>query len=129
MENFQLGTKGLHVGFSKIDITPNFSVGLAGFSNAEARRTETIEERIYATCIAVTNNEDSILMFTIDSCSCPHEVAEKIRNAIYDAIGFPGDKIFCAATHSHSCPAHGSSNYSSFLLDAIVKAAKEALAR
>lgn len=122
---------GLMVGYAKIDITPDYQVGLAGYSNAESRRSEMVEERIYATCIALTGGEDTILLYTIDNCNCDHEMAEEIREEVTAATGIPGEKIFCAATHSHNCPGWCSypeaEQYKADVRAACAKAAREAL--
>lgn len=125
------GENGLLAGFAKIDITPDYQVGLGGYSNAETRRSVMVEERIYATCIALTGGEDTILLYTIDNCACDQGMAEGIREAVTAATGIPDEKIFCAATHSHNCPAwYGhpeAEQYRADVRSACVKAAREAL--
>lgn len=96
---------GLLAGFAKLDITPDYPVGLGGYSNAESRRSVGIAERIYATCIALTDGDETILMYTIDNCACARGIANEIRTVVSAAVGIDGEKIFCAATHSHSAPS------------------------
>ena len=124
---------GLQIGYAKIDITPDFSVGLGGYSDAETRRSEGFVTYIYATCIAATYGEKTILMFTIDNCAASASVANKIRNVVSPATGIPETDIFVGATHCHSCPSlttsdDAGSKYYQLLLDATVKGATEALA-
>ena len=123
---------GLYAGFAKVDITPDYQIGIGGYSNAESRRSEMVEERIYTTCIALTDGEETILLYTIDNCACDHGMAEKIRAAVTPVTGIPGEKIFCSATHGHNCPSWGSypeaERYVQDFLAASVKAAQEALA-
>ena len=124
---------GLQIGYAKIDITPDFSVGLGGYSDAETRRSEGFVTYIYATCIAATYGEKTILMFTIDNCAASANVANKIRNVVSPATGIPETDIFVGATHCHSCPSlttsdDAGSKYYQLLLDATVKGATEALA-
>jgi hypothetical protein len=69
----------LLAGFAKIYITPEYAVGLGGYSNAESRRSEGVEARIYTTCIALTDGDETILVYTIDNCACSHEIAEKMH--------------------------------------------------
>ena len=97
--------KGLLAGYAKIDITPDYQIGLGGYSNAETRRSVGIAARIYATCIALTDGDETILLYTIDNCSCTRAVAERIREVVGAAVGIDGEKIFCAATHSHNAPS------------------------
>lgn len=95
----------LHAGFAKIDITPDYNIGLAGYSNAETRVSEEIEDRIYITCIALADGEETILVYTLDNCACDSGTANMLREVLTGAVGIPGEKMFFSATHSHNCPA------------------------
>jgi len=125
----------LLAGFGKVDVTPDYPTGLGGYSNAESRQHEGIQERVYATCIAITQQVDdeqsTVLLYTIDNCACDQGFAAKIRAAVEPVTGISGDRIFCSATHTHSAPAlWGYPNvkrYTADLLMACVKAAREAL--
>ena len=123
---------GLRVGFGKVNITPDFSVGLGGYSDAETRRSEGFIDYIYITCIAATEGDETILMYTLDNCAASASVAEKIRGVVTTATGIQGEKIFVGATHSHSCPSLGQGDpegtrYYQLVLDAAVEAAQTAL--
>ena len=132
MMELKMPEAGLYAGFAKIDITPDYQVGIGGYSNAESRRSEMVEERIYTTCIALTDGDETILLYTIDNCACDRGMAEKIREAVTPVTGIPGEKIFCSATHGHNCPSWGSypeaDRYVQETVAACVKAAQEALA-
>jgi len=123
--------QGLYAGFAKVDITPDYSVGLSGYSNPENRRSEGIADRIYTTCIALTEGEDTVLLYTVDCCSIGLGFAEEIRNVVSKATGVPGEHIFCAATHTHNAPARFAhpqvEMYVSQLLHACARAAQLAL--
>lgn len=95
----------LHAGFAKVDITPDYPIGLAGYSNQESRVSEAIEDRIYISCIALAEGEETILVYTIDNCACANETAAMLREPITEALGISGEKVFFSATHSHNCPA------------------------
>ena len=99
--------KGLQAGFAKVDITPDYTIGLGGYSNAETRRNTGIAMPIYATCIALRDGDETILLYTIDNCACGRGNADRIRELVTAATGIPEDKIFCAATHSHNAPGWG----------------------
>jgi hypothetical protein len=124
--------KGLLAGFGKVDVTPDYPTGLGGYSNAETRQHEGVVENIFTTCIALTDGEETILLFTLDNCSVDHNYAELIRGVVTPVTGIPGEKIFCAATHTHSAPSWGGyangQRYKQDLLMACVQAAREALA-
>ena len=118
--------RGLQVGFAKINITPGYSVGLSGYSNAEVRRSEGFLDYIYATCIAVSQEEETILLYTVDTIAMTHNEAEFFRGQITQATDIPGEKIFFGATHAHSCPEK-SGQYKQELSQWMVEAAQKAL--
>ena len=122
----------LQAGYGKVDITPDYQVGLGGYSNAESRRSLGIAAKIYATCIALREAEETILLYTIDNCACAQGIAEQIREVVTAATGIAGEKIFCAATHSHNAPSlfgHPEAKmYMNLLLTSCARAAQLALA-
>jgi len=123
--------KQLLVGFAKVETTPDFQVRLAGYSDDEHRLSQMVVEPIYTTCIAITQGKDTILVYTNDSLSCTHGVAEMIRLEVTAATGIAGEKIFVGATHAHSCPSYaGDANarYRNRWIAGCVQAAKLALA-
>ena len=123
--------KQLLVGFAKVDITPDYPVRLAGYSDDEKRISQMVVEHIYTTCIAVSEGDETILIYTNDNLSCNHYMAENIRLAVTAATGIAGEKIFCAATHCHSCPGYGgepNTRYRNQWIAGTVEAAKLALA-
>ena len=124
--------QGLLAGFAKIDVTPDYPVGLRGYANDETRISEMVVDNIYVTCIALTEGEETILMYTIDNCACEQPMADRIRACVTAATNIPGEKIFCAATHTHSAPSIGTLEcgvrYRGEFLRACVKAAQDALA-
>ena len=126
------GAEGLQVGFAKVNITPDYQVGLGGYSDAETRTAQGFIDYIYTTCIAVTSGEETILMFTIDNCAAPKDIANKIRNYVTQATGIPEEKIFVGATHGHNCPSTGSydnaTRYKTDVYNWCAEAAQKALA-
>ena len=123
---------GLQVGFGKVNITPDFSVGLGGYSDSETRRSEGFIDYIYITCIAATSGEETILIYTLDNCAASASTANRIRDMVTPATGIQPEKIFVGATHSHSCPSLGGDDagnkYYNLVLQAAVEAAETALA-
>lgn len=122
----------LQAGFGKVNITPDFSVGIGGYSNAETRRSEYVEAPIYTTCIALEDGGETVLLFTVDNCGIGRAVADRIRESAIAATGVPADHIFVGATHSHSCPSimndEAGLRYQELFYAACAEAAKQALA-
>ena len=121
----------LCAGFAKIDVTPDYPIGLGGYSNADTRISDGIVDPIYATCIALTEGEETILLYTLDTCGFGYELADELRGYVTKATGIPGEKIFVMATHSHNAPALAAHNqaekYKAFLGAAMAEGALKAL--
>lgn len=116
----------LQVGYAKVNITPDYSVGLGGYSDNETRKSAGFVEPIYATCLALTYGEESILVYTLDNLSIAHEYAEQFRGTIRLITGIPMEKIFFGATHSHSAPGYDG-QYKEDMHKWLVEAAQKAL--
>ncbi len=118
----------LQIGFSKVDITPDFEVGLAGYSDATTRKnTSDPATQIYATCVAATSGEKTVLIFTVDTIQMRDSRQQELRGIISSKTGVPEDCIFMGGTHSHNCPDPYSNQYTKFLLEKMIAAAQEAL--
>ena len=116
----------LQVGYAKVNITPNYSVGLGGYSDNETRKSVGFVEPIYATCLALTQGEETILVYTLDNLSIAREFAEQFRGTIRLITGIPMEKIFFGATHSHSAPGYDG-QYKEDMHKWLVEAAQKAL--
>lgn len=122
----------LYVGWGKEDITPLEPVPMAGYGNTSNRFNKVILDHLFATCIAFTQGEETILLFTQDLVCTNHAWARPIRARIEKELGVPVDHIFIHATHTHSAPDTLSQEpaiqrYQPYHADALVRAAKVAL--
>ena len=116
----------LQVGFAKVSITPDYSVSLGGFGDEATRFSEGFVDRIYATCLAMTQGEETILVYTVDAQNMSVDMVKSVRNVVSRITEIPGEKIFIGATHSHSTPVH-SGQYKEDLHNWMVQAAQQAL--
>ncbi len=119
--------KRLSAGFGKIDITPDFPIGLGGYGGDAKRLWTEVTERIYATCIAVANGDTTILMFTLDVLAAPVEFQRKQRTLIAEATGVQEDHIFFGAIHAHNAPSMYFTKVQDFVGEKCLEAAKVAL--
>lgn len=131
--NGEAGADGLQVGYGRESITPDFSVALGGYSDQETRKSSGFFDYIYATCIAMTEAEETVLLFTMDLLRTDTPYTEAARQAITEATGIPKDHILFGATHTHSGPStsftdSGTAAYRTLYMSAVVKAAQAALA-
>ena len=124
--------EGLQVGYAKVNIKPNYEVGLGGYSDAETREMTGFLDYVYATCIAVTSDEETILVYTLDTCGLGLADQTTLRQKISAATGIAKNKIFLGATHGHNCPAlsayPNAQKYMMDFCDGAAQAGVEALA-
>lgn len=123
----------LQAGFGRVDVTPDYSVPMAGYGTYTARMSQDVRDPVYVTCIAVSNEDTTILMYTIDVINVnAGTLAEEYRQAATDATGIPADRIFMGGTHTHSsggvCDAPAGRQWKKDLLAAIAQAGREAVA-
>lgn len=98
------------VGYAKVDVTPDFSVPLNGYGNIETRMSTGFLDRIYATCIAITDERnETVLLFSYDMASADPRFLVTLRASVSQKTGVPENNIMLTASHSHSAPAVGSS--------------------
>jgi len=97
----------LQIGFGKLNITPDYSVGMSASGDEKRRRNTGIVSEVFATCIAVKFDGETYLLYTIDTISIDEPLGDILREEIMKL--FPEIKrehIFLGATHCHSCPAN-----------------------
>ena len=94
----------LKVGFGRVDVTPDYSVGLGGYGDAATRRSTGVADYLFVTCIAITEGEETVLMLTADTLGLGGTNLVSFRSFVSSATGIAQDKIFVGATHSHSAP-------------------------
>ena len=103
-ETTSIADSWLQAGFARVDITPDYTVGLAGSGNSSTRRSKGILDYISMSCIALNDGEKTILVYTVDTLGVNMNMANKMRAEVTTATGIPGDHIFFGATHTHSAP-------------------------
>lgn len=122
----------LLVGFGRANITPAFSVPLAGYGATDRRMSENILSELYTTCIAFVNGPEKLLLFTQDLIRCNPTWVEKVRALLESRTGVPGQRIMVCSTHTHSAPDPLSdlpcmAQYLEFYLQQMLEAAEAAL--
>ena len=125
-------TTSLQVGYGKVDITPTFPVGMGGYSDYATRRVEGFITYLYATCIAMTEGDETILAYTIDIAALGGDIQDELRQMISTSLDIPKDHIFLGATHTHNAPVYTNTDadgakYQTLLKGALVEAGKKAL--
>ena len=96
-------TEGFRVGYARIDITPSKSVPLGGFGNTSKRMSTSILRRIYATCVAVADEEDNLaLLYATDVQSSAFFLNG--RSLVAMQLGIPEYQVAVNASHTHAGP-------------------------
>ncbi|MBR4863910.1 MAG: hypothetical protein IKU07_04975 [Oscillospiraceae bacterium] len=123
--------KELQVGYSRVNITPDYPVAMAG--GAATRISEGALDPIYITYIALRQGEETILFATMDFVGTYEEFAAPVTTAISQAVGLPEDRIILNSTHSHSSVSlryisgQGIARYTEDFTAWAIEGAKEAL--
>lgn len=125
--------EGLCVGFGRENVTPDFSVGIGGYSDNETRRSQGYLDYLYISCIAMTEGEQTILLFTLDNLAATQSNVKRLREAVSPVTGVPSDRIYVMATHTHSAPSITTNDnegvkYQELFYAGAVKAAEAAMA-
>ena len=94
----------MKAGFARTDITPPYSVPLAGYGNTMYRMSQSVLDPLLASCVAVSDGDTAVLFFHLDLCVLPYEMVEFCQAALEERLGIPRTQIFMTATHSHSAP-------------------------
>ena len=106
---------GLQVGYARENITPEDSVPLGGYGNADSRFSKGYLDYLFGTCIAITGtNGETLLLFALDLQSGGSaSVVEEWTTAITAKTGVPVSNMQFHGTHSHSTPSLGDVEYNS----------------
>ena len=125
-------TRNFRAGFGREDITPDYPVYLQG-GPWKSRRTTGILDRVYATCVALAQGEDTVLLYTLDMKLATDNYIDPAKAAVSKATGIPEEKILFNATHTHSSVAiryewEGVERYRAEFNAAAVEAAQAAIA-
>ena len=121
--------EGLQIGYARENITPNFTVGITGYSDADTRKnTDGFLDYIYITCVAAKEGEETVLLYTMDTSALKDSRADGFREYISEAVGIPGDRMFFSGTHTHNGPDYSDSKYAEFIHDKMIKVTQDAIA-
>lgn len=100
---------GFAVGFASVDISTPLRTGLGGFGNYEERLSKSIKDPILMTCTAISDGEETLLLYGLDLLNSSKPVWDQISKMLQRDLGIPQENILMNATHSHAAPALNSS--------------------
>jgi len=123
----------LEVGYARVDISPDFSVPLTGYGDAN-RFSTGVENPIYTTCTAFRDGDgNTVLLFHNDLCTSAADPIAFARKDIEEATGIPRGNIMSTATHTHHSVGLGEDEpsirkYKKLLRQWMLEAAQAAIA-
>ena len=124
---------GLQVGYAKANITPEYSVPLAGYGNTSTRMSKGMLDYIYTTAIAISDGSTTVVIIENDLTAAVPAVLDKVRKQVNEKTGIPVENIMAAVDHIHSGPdlwntgESSISKYSAELVDIMAKNAMAAV--
>ncbi len=125
--------EGLTAGYARASILPEGPVPMGGYGNSANRISNGYLDIPYVTCLALSENGETVLMFSQDLLRSTTAWTQTAREFIFQETGVPADHIMVAATHTHSSADISSKDsriaaYNELYTNAMVTAAKEAIA-
>ena len=122
-------------GYGRVDITPDYSVPLAGWGNSERRMSERVLDHVYAVCVAMTDGDgQTLLMYQYDNVKVRDEIYEAVTKHFAEKHGIDAAYIHITATHSESSPDTYNEKvpvmkeYLAFVIASLIEAGEQALA-
>ena len=105
-----------------------------GYGNTEFRRSTVIEDDLTVSCTAVSDGEQTALLFSLDVIGLSDQNCDLIYKQLEKALGIQSEYVILNATHCHSAPDVASTsddsiaNYLRVFYPAVLQAAKDAVA-
>ena len=90
-------------GFAQIEFTPPLGTLMPG--NFQGYEAKTSNGGLFANAAAVTAEEVSVILLSLDMLELREPGVTKVRTRISEKTGVPADHILVAATHTHTGPA------------------------
>ena len=95
----------LKFGWAEVDITPDKKVSLAG--QFAERISEYVEKPLTATAMAVTSDDEQMVLVSCDLVATSYNLLEDIRACFKDnTMGIDPMKIVVSAIHTHTGPVY-----------------------
>ena len=95
-----------HVGFARVDITPDEPVALSGDGDDTVRIFERVLDPVTGTCIALTDEAgETALIYSVDLLYVSDALRKEVCNCVSAATGILPHRIHLSGTHTHSAPS------------------------
>ena len=129
--SFEAGV--LYAGYGRAVINPKMSTPLGGYDSNDMRMHVSIIDDLMATCVALTDGDQSFLMISTDAVRSKGTWTDAVRAKVTEEYGIPGENVMLMASHSHSAPNTNSKNpamaeYEKIFVDGCMEAVRLAMA-
>jgi len=94
---------GLKAGFSRVEITPQEPVVLAGYASRTAPSTG-VHDALYVRASVFENGSNRLVMVATDTLGFYDGTYDLYRQRLADELGIDDQQLFLAAIHTHSAP-------------------------
>ena len=97
--------KTLSVGFARRDITPQWSVPLAGYGNTSRRMSENVLDPLTTTAVVFTDTQgQELVLISSDLIKTEADLADELRTMITNTYGIAKSHVMICSTHTHCGP-------------------------
>jgi hypothetical protein len=98
-------TTALHVGFSKVNITPSFKTSTAGYAKRKLQKFNAVHDSIFVRTFVIDNGVQKVAIVSADLLIIPPTVTALLKTQLPE-IGFSLANTYLGATHSHNSVGH-----------------------
>ena len=88
------------VGYATVNINPPLGIAIAGYY--VPRYASGFYDDLTASALSLAFGEKKFIIFSIDCCSVPNAVLERMKDVIVEATNIPREHIIISATHTHT---------------------------
>jgi len=99
-DSFIISGDTIRAGWSKINITPQKRLPLAGYGKRGGKLFEDVHDSLWVRTVVFTNEETEIALVTADLLIIPNEVTIMLEKSMKEG-GLSSNQIFLSATHTH----------------------------
>ncbi|HTJ48057.1 MAG TPA: neutral/alkaline non-lysosomal ceramidase N-terminal domain-containing protein, partial [Cyclobacteriaceae bacterium] len=89
------------VGYSKVNLTPDHRISLAGYGNRKGALYSTVHDSIFVRAIVVSNKHTRVAIVSADLLIIPPTVTAVLEKEL-PSIGFSLNNTYLNAVHSHN---------------------------
>jgi len=122
----------LKIGFGRINLDAPTGIHISGYYSN--RRAQGALDDLTASVLAVSDGENTALVYTFDQIGIAQTTGDEMRRIISERTGVPFEAVFYACTHTHTAPEiskglyDNDPDYNSILFRRLADSANEALA-